>query len=399
MAALMTSDYDDNDRLAIEISECRHMGLEVLPPDVNQSFLEFAIVPETNQIRFGMAAIKNIGKGAVEEILAAREDGGEFSSIEDFARRVNTRTVNRKVWESLIKSGALDSLSERATLLNNLDQIIAFGQKLQKEADSGQTDLFGGDTTTIATLQLGVAKEPISDHEKLLWERELLGIYLSRHPLERFKEYLSEQTVPISKVQLNMDGAQITIGGTSVASREINTKKGQKMAFVTIEDFDTSIEIIVFPDLYAEKSELLDQDQPMIISGRISTKDRDGKDTQEIKILASEITELTDDQAEGYQPTGKKKATPRGKNKVEIENLPDEIGRKKLYVHIKDPNDHDSLKTLKETMNKHPGGTEAILVLGTASKSALRLPFRVDTGNGLQEELKKMLSEEAVVLK
>jgi len=399
MAALMTSDYDDNDRLAIEISECRHMGLEVLPPDVNQSFLEFAIVPKTNQIRFGMAAIKNIGKGAVEEILAAREDGGEFTSIEDFARRVNSRTVNRKVWESLIKSGALDSMNDRVTLLNNLDQIISFAQKIQKEEDSGQTDLFGGDISTVATLLLGPSKEPISDHEKLLWERELLGIYLSRHPLERFKEYLAEQTIPISKIQLSMDGSQVIIGGTSVASREINTKNGQKMAFVTIEDFDASVEIIVFPDLYAEKGDLLSQDHPMVISGRISTKDRDGKNTQEIKVLASDITELTDDRVEDYQPTGKKKKAPKGNKKADVEESPIYLPQKKLYVHIKDPNDHDSLRTLKETMNKHPGATEAILVLGTDNKSALRLPFRVDTGNGLQAELKKLLSEEAVVIK
>src|SRR5690606_17604591 len=142
MAAVMTSDQDDTDRLAIEMTECRHMGIDVLSPDVNESFVEFAVVPGTSQIRFGMAAIKGVGVGAVEEILRAREDG-KFESVEDFAKRVSTSKVNRKAWESLIKSGAFDTLGDRSDLLFNLESILAYASKLQKEALSGQADLFG----------------------------------------------------------------------------------------------------------------------------------------------------------------------------------------------------------------------------------------------------------------
>src|SRR5690606_2332445 len=142
MAALMTSDYDDTDRLSIEINECQHMGIEVLPPDVNESFLEFAVVPGKQQIRYGLNAVKNVGKGAVEEILRARE-GGAFATLEDFFTKVNSRIVNRKTIESLIKAGAFDSFGERSTLLVNIDVLLAFASKVQKQIASGQTDLFG----------------------------------------------------------------------------------------------------------------------------------------------------------------------------------------------------------------------------------------------------------------
>ena len=137
MAALMTSDHDDTDRLAIEITECKHMGISVLSPDVNESFVEFAVVPNENKIRFGMSAVKGVGVGAVEEVLRAREDG-PFTSVEDFARRVSTSKFNRKAWESLIKSGAFDDMGDRSDLLFNLDSITSFASKLQKKPPVGR---------------------------------------------------------------------------------------------------------------------------------------------------------------------------------------------------------------------------------------------------------------------
>ncbi len=172
MAALMTSDQNDIDRLAIEIGECKHMGITVLPPDINEGFIEFAIVPGKKEIRFGMAAVKGVGVGAVEEILRTRDIDGKFKSVEDFAKRVNTSRFNKKAWESLIKSGGFDSLGDRSDLLFNLDTIQAFANKLQKEAISGQTDLFGdlGDSMQIhPTLALQTAPVKFSDRERLAW--------------------------------------------------------------------------------------------------------------------------------------------------------------------------------------------------------------------------------------
>lgn len=193
MAALMTSDQDDTERLAIEITECKHMGLEVQNPDVNESFVEFAVVPDKKQIRFGMAAVKGVGVGAVEEILRARE-AGKFASIEDFAKRVSTSKFNRKAWESLIKAGGFDAFGDRSDLLYNLETIQAFASKIQKEAASGQTDLFGlmGDAASeiqpTVTLQTAPAKH--TEKERLMWERELLDYIYRLIRLTRMQHIL-----------------------------------------------------------------------------------------------------------------------------------------------------------------------------------------------------------------
>ena len=201
MAALMTSDHDDIDRLAIEITECKHMGLEVLAPDVNQSYVEFGVVPAAKQVRFGMAAVKGVGVGAVEEIIRARETDGPFKSVEDFAKRVSTSKVNRKAWESLVKAGAFDALGDRSDLLFNLDTILAFASKLQKEALSGQVDMFaalGGDKL-MPSVELKASPVKYTSKEQLMWERELLGLYISAHPLDNYDAFFEEQTIPLAE--------------------------------------------------------------------------------------------------------------------------------------------------------------------------------------------------------
>jgi DNA polymerase-3 subunit alpha len=187
MAALMTSDEDDIDRLAIEIAEAQRMGMKVLPPDVNESFVEFAVVPGNNQIRFGMAAVKGVGVGAVEEVLRARSEG-KFESIEDFAKRVSVSKFNKKAWESLIKSGGFDKFADRSDLLFNLESIQAFASKVQKEALSGQTDMFGmmGESSAVRpTVRLEQAPARHTEKERLMWERELMGLYISAHPRDQ----------------------------------------------------------------------------------------------------------------------------------------------------------------------------------------------------------------------
>ena len=200
-----------------------------------------------------MNAIKNVGTGAVEEILRARE-AGEFDSLEDFFGRVSTRTVNRKALESLIKAGAFDRFGERSLLLHNLDVLLAFGSRVQKNLQSGQTDLFGNlleDTAHVKPrLKLLESALKVSQHEQLTWERELLGLYLSQHPLELYKTILGEQTVPLGELKPEHEGKSVNVGGAIVETREITTKNGQKMAFVKIEDQSGEVEIILFPNSY-----------------------------------------------------------------------------------------------------------------------------------------------------
>mgnify|MGYP001585416997 CR=1 FL=1 len=211
MAALMTDDYDDTDRLTIDITECKHMGIEVLPPDVNQSFHEFGVIKgkDKTSIRFGLDAIKNVGRGAVEEILVARGDQ-PFTDLNNFAERVSVRAVNKKNWESLIKAGAMDCFGSRSALLNSLESILLVANRRQKDIASAQADLFGEtETSGMSTMPKLVLTEPtegVNKHEFLLWERELLGLYLSEHPLRDYELILSELSVPIGSIKADHDG-------------------------------------------------------------------------------------------------------------------------------------------------------------------------------------------------
>ena len=437
MAALMTSDHDDTDRLAIEITECKHMGISVLSPDVNESFVEFAVVPNENKIRFGMSAVKGVGVGAVEEVLRAREDG-PFTSVEDFARRVSTSKFNRKAWESLIKSGAFDDMGDRSDLLFNLDSITSFASKLQKEAASGQTNLFGmlgGDDAASVQSTLHLQKAPVKhdDKERLMWERELLGLYISAHPLDRYETYLSEQTQPLTQLVPEYDSRVMTVGGIISTVRTIVTKSGSKMAFVGIEDKFGEGEIIVFPNLYEKVGAKLVQDAVIRVSGKNSARDRDGNLGNESKLIADDIIVITDNDINGYESTGRKMDAPKISSAVKKErreayrnqkngaspksavkndaakpqpkthsapvNVAPEIPASKLFVYIKDPNDHSRLVKMKSVCGENAGTTDVVLVLGEKEKSAMRLPFKVDANDNLLSQLKNTLGEECVVLK
>lgn len=438
MAALMTSDADDTERLAIEISECKHMGIKVLSPDVNESYVEFAVVPGENEIRFGMAAVKGVGVGVVEEILRAREDG-KFTSVEDFAKRVSTQKVNKKAWDSLIKTGAFDEMADRSDLLFNLETIQAFASKLQKEALSGQTDLFGG-MATVASIQPTVALQtaPVkhTDKERLTWERELLGLYISAHPLDNYDAYFSEQTVPISEMTQDIDGKALTIGGLVSSVRTIVTKSGTKMAFVKLESKTGETELIVFPNLFEQVGAKLTQDAVIRASGKVSARDRDGNLTSDVKLIADDVQIVEDDELRTYESTGrimqKPKAgkvvavrKPRGNNNWKGGNgnggggsasaasgpgsssTPRESSGpppaaevlKKLFVHVKNPDDQTALMQIRNECSKFPGLSDMVLVLGPEKQSAIKMPFRVDGSDELIGRLVKILGEDAVVLK
>lgn len=413
MAALMTSDADDVDRLAIEIAECRHGGLTVLAPDVNQSFLEFAVVPNESKIRFGMAAVKGVGTAAVEEILRTRDEDGPFASVSDFARRVSTSRFNRKAWESLIKAGAFDAFGSRSDLLFNLDAIVAYASRVQKDTATNQADLFGGlgAVVEIPDIVIEVSPEQHHERERLQWERELLGLYLSAHPLDPYDDYFAEQTIHLDSLEVGHDKKTVTIGGVLSSTRTIVTKNGSKMAFLRIEDKSGEGEAIIFPKLFEAIGEQLVQDAVVKVTGKVSSTDRDGNSLGEPKVIADEVIFVTNEELDNYKASGKKMKAPKAKTMavkaspaptIEPSNItyvPVEDEPKKLFVHVKDPDDHDALLTLKKTLNEFPGDNEIILVLGADKKSALRLPFRVDAGQALAERIGTIYGADCVILK
>lgn len=419
MAALMTSARDDTERLAMMISECNRAGIEVLAPSINESFAEFAIVPNSNKIRFGMAAVKGVGMAVVEEVTKERKKNGKFKSIADFAKRMAGSKFNRKAWEALTKTGAFDEFADRSDILENLELIQNYMSKSARDTLSGQADLFGALGEAMPDLELQPAEVKATERERLLWERELLGLYVSAHPLDKFERYLKEQTHDISQLVSEHDGKEIIVGGTISQLREFLTKKGDKMAFMTLEDKIASIEVIVFPKIFEEFKEVLEVDKIVVIKGRVSSKTREGG-LGEPKVIANQIVEINEATLQGYEPTWRDKKHL----KVNAEHLSEEfktktgrpktvakassstkvmtkavIPRSTLYLRVEEGYKTDELEKIRLACQAYPGRHQAILVIDSETKSAIRLPFRVDGSDDLLRSLKLILGDESVILK
>lgn len=381
MAALMTSDYDNTDRLAIEITECEHLGIEVLPPDINESFHEFGVIPGQNKIRFGLDAIKNVGHGAVEEILRAREAaGGRIDSLEQYCELVSHHIVNRKALESLIKSGALDNFAERSTLVANIDAILSHATRVQKDIESGQVDLFGNGSAKEMSPKLTLGEAGSSDlSQQLAWERELLGIYLSRHPLDAYRGILSNQTMSLASIGRGQDGRLIDVGGSIAQVREIVTKNGSKMAFVRIADLNDEAELIVFPKTYQKTADIWQQDSVIIAKGKVDFSRND-----EMKILVEEVRLISEADAQNYRSN----------------TSDDSNSKQRLYIRLEDSRNQPLLMTLKEKLDIHRGETEVILVTGqNSSKQIIRLPQTVDISEESLRELAGLFGSMNVVVR
>ena len=387
MAAVMSSDYDNIDRLAIEITECKHMGLEVLAPDINESYTEFAVVPNTNQIRFGLKAIKNVGSGAVDEILNVRETD-PFTSMEDFLSRVNSRLVNKKTLESLIKSGAFDKFGDRNRFLENIDRLLNYSLRLSKQQQTGQIDLFGDqaleDRQTSQKLILDNSVEPATQRQKLVWERELIGIYISEHPLDIYKNILQAKTVDLKDLNNFGDNLQLSIGGLVTSIREISTKNNQKMAFAKLEDFSSEVELIFFPQVFAKYKKILDRDKIYIIKGKIADRSKDSINPGEPKILVSSLEEISDEEALKFKP---KKVVQK-----ELPTVP--ITDQTIYIRLPDGEHHEVLLSIKKLIDTKPGATSVILVFGEGeTKQAIKLPSKVSTSDRLIKDMMSIVGD------
>ena len=424
MAALMTADMRWTDRLAIEIAECKRMGLKVLGPDINESFGDFGIVKGEKTIRFGLSGIKGVGKALVEEkVIPERKLNGPFKSVCDFAKRVDSTKFNKKAWESTIKTGGFDRFGTRSDLLYNLENIQAYGAKMQKDAASGQTDLFGafGAAAAIPEVEIKPAPAQFSEKEQLLWERDLMGLYISAHPLDKYDKFFEEQTHPYSTVCLKNDGKTVVIGGIISGVRTILTKSNTKMAFVKIENKTSEQEIIVFPSVFEEYGGKLVQDNVVKITGRVNARDKNGNVTPEVKVLMDSCEVISDELLANYQETGTRLAPPkeapqfRRRSKTSSEGMsggrggyaaggarfggsgvskassepervkvvspPKDTRHERVYILVKNPNDVELLTNIKRICDKNGGFNEVVLVLQEKDeKKALKMPFRVEAG-------------------
>jgi len=266
MAALLSCDAQRTDRVMIEIEECRAMGIEVLPPDINESLRHFTVV-RTSNIRFGLTAIKGIGDSSVQQIIDIRESGGKFETIEDFAKRMPAKILNKKLLESLAKSGALDSLGKRHELVEHFETIVNFAKECG-DVSSAQSNLFTdlGEDITDVKIEFPKTPEP-SLQTKLQWEKETMGLYVSSHPLAGLKKYIGKKAQLIANLTNEEVGKKITLAGIVEGVKKITTKKGETMAIVFLEDPTGKIEITLFPKTYAEVAEWLEEPDVVLVTG------------------------------------------------------------------------------------------------------------------------------------
>jgi DNA polymerase-3 subunit alpha len=299
MSALLSNEVDKGDKVVVFIEECKRMGIKVLPPDINESYKDFTI--DEHSIRFGLGAIKNVGSGAIDIIVEERENNGQYKNISDLCKRIDLRQVNRKVLESLIKAGALDCFGKkRSQLLNVLDDVLSNSQKHQKMAMQGIVTVFDllsdmheeeNNTDDIDYPDI----DEIPESELLKHEKEVLGFYVSSHPLSKYQYLLGLMTINLSQLEEMQHDSQVTIGGIVKDVKYHLTKSQEKMAFITVEDLEGVCDVVIFPKLFAQNVRHIEEDKIIIVKGRYNiNEDRKSVVAEEIYDIAEALEKLTE---------------------------------------------------------------------------------------------------------
>jgi len=353
MAALLTSEMHSSDSVVKYIGECRTHSINVLPPDINKSIKEFTV--SGFEIRFGLVAVKNVGETAIECILEERENE-PYSSLIDFCERVDLRKVNKRVIESLIKCGAFDSTGDfRSQMTAFLEDALDYGQRIQKEKSDPQMGLFDtGDNNHSMNLPSMPDIEEWTEKELLLQEKEALGFYITGHPLDRYEDLLNQFTnTDVASIKEVRNSQTVRIGGIVRDSKVIRTKrKGELMAFITIEDMHGSVEVVVFPSVYASVSNVLSEDNPVIIQGEAK------KEENSVKIFAESIVSMEDAEAT-WTASIHVNLNSTITNKETLMHIQDifkkHAGSCMAYIHLRNPDKTEVVIELPDTLKLKPG--------------------------------------------
>ena len=387
MASLLTTIMGNNDKVALYIKECRNMNIEILPPDINQSLVNFTVV-EGKAIRFGLAAVKNVGEKAIKSIIEERKSNSNFTSILDFCHRVDLRVVNKRVIESLIKCGAFDSIgAKRSQLLAVLDMSLKNGQEFQKSKRNGQTSLFDLFEKNSSEKNIANYQDRLPDisefpkNELLAMEKEMLGLYISYHPLNDYKEKL-KKIITSTSIELanHLDKSRVVLAGVINNFKRKSTKNGNLMAFITLEDLEGTVEIIAFPKVFEKCKEIIKKDEIVIIEGRLDVTE--GKK----KIIAEKISLL-------------KKYIENRRSAPKMEEKNQNLAEK-LHLEISiGKNKPDILKKLKGIFYDYPGKSQVVLHFKDKDKTILHAidkKYSVKINDKFMEEIHAILEDEKI---
>lgn len=385
MAALLTSDQDNTDRIAIEVGECKDMGIEVLAPDVNESFEAFASLPDKatgkERIRVGLNAIKNVGKPVAKAIVAERKTGGKYASLADLIERVRVRDLNKKSIEALAKVGALDELAERNEVLENIETLLQYSKSIDEHKTTNQESLFVSMDFSPTVLKLRTVK-PAAKSQKLQWEKDLLGLYISDHPTSEYRAYLESATTAINKINADMAGKRVTVGGILQTVKKIYVKDQKAMAFATIENLTGKIELIIFPRKYEETQNLWQPNAMVVASGKVS--DKDG----EMKILVDAVQLLTEQELETLR---RMEATRR---KYVRSSSGPEGSRSSIHIAIPNATTKTVLKELSDTLAKCEAGDRTVYI--TVNDQDLRTSHALSPSDSNIDRIETILGRNTV---
>ncbi len=402
MAALLTSDQTNLDRVAIEVEECRQMGIDVLPPDINESFSDFGVVAESLEtgrprIRFGLLGVKGLGENIVKEIIEERKRGGKYSDLEDLLSRVKSKDLNKRSLEAMAKTGVMDSLAERNHILANMDKLLTFSNEINQGAGNGQDSLFAS-TAQINLTRLRLDKVAMLDkRQKLTWEKEYLGLYISEHPMSDIEKQVRNYAAACLTLKGCADGSQVRVAGVISTIKKIYTKKGDAMLFVKVEDTTGDIEILVFPKVLEKNPHLWQPDNLIICSGVISDKDGERKVLCDLAVVINKENlketldqfliasrEASSNNNRRFRPAGGfEKNTPK-KEPVIVDKI--------ITISLGHPLLYDLSKNLKGLILRHPGNhLVEFLVNKEQGSEKIRTTFRINYTESFQKEIEQLL--------
>jgi DNA polymerase-3 subunit alpha len=397
ITAFLTIHAGQSEKVSNAVAECRRLNITVLPPDMNRSQLNFSIEEESDgqpAICFGLAAIKNVGTGAIEPVIAERNKGGDFKSIEDLCRRCDLHAINRRAMESLIKAGTLDSLENRGTLLNNISRILSLAQREQRLRETGQSTMFDlwGKAAPVPLADLDLTPADVSDREKAFWEKELMGVSFSEKP---FSPVISEAGAEVTfcgQIDVELAGQSTVVAGRLVSVRYLITKDGRPFASAILEDFSGQVEVMVWPKVYAETDDLWQEGNELVVQGKVRLRD--------------DRVQLNCDSVRHYQPPQQKEPVPTAEP-MEPEALaetaaasPTPAERRRLIINISQTSDEDGdiarLNRIIAALKVFPGQDEVQLNITNGGEATnLRLAnIHADYCPELEQRLAELVGED-----
>ena len=401
MTAFMTAESGDLEKIAAAVHECQRMGIEVLGPDINESLSMFTYINDAT-IRFGLVVIKNLGSEVVESIIRERKANGPFKDLADFAERVHHRAFNRKSLEALIKAGALDRFGERRSLLESIENILHYSKESQKAREAKQSSLFDVVPSLVAE-RLRLREVPsATNEEKLRWERELLGLFLTSHPWRGVADQFGEEIQPIARVQSGQPEVFVRVGGVLASISIITTKSGKPMAFAVLHDGAREMEVVFFPNTYAEVSDLLQTDRAYLISAK--TQKRDG---EEMKLIANSVICVDEERVESLAEMIRNGLWVSMRNGDRPEEEAPSIGpynegqekalagRECLTILLRGKPDHERIAALRAVLQSRPGPVPVVLKVESAGRwRKIETDYLVQPEEHLLEEVRAIVGTE-----